>query len=203
MIFEKNVNRDVKWVYENITLPINKRVWFTADTHFGHQRTLELSKRPFDSIEEHDRELVKLWNQTVGENDVVFHLGDFGDYGVREFLNGNIILLYGNYERDEFMNDGSAARQTLKQKYGFADVNDGVWMDIPALGDIRMVHEPGSNPGKFTLFGHIHKLQMVRHGGLNVGVDCHNFRPIDLATVNFYRNAIENHYDDYVFGDNW
>ena len=40
---------------------------------------------------------------------------------------------------------------------------------------------------------------MVKKNGLNVGVDCHNFRPINTDTVMFYRNAIEAHYDENVF----
>lgn len=28
------------------------RIWFTSDTHFGSERTLRLSKRPFNSVEE-------------------------------------------------------------------------------------------------------------------------------------------------------
>jgi calcineurin-like phosphoesterase family protein len=52
--------------------------FFTSDTHFGHTNILKLGKgRPFSSIEEHDEALVKLWNETVGPEDVVYHLGDF------------------------------------------------------------------------------------------------------------------------------
>ena len=43
------------------------------------------------------------------------------------------------------------------------------------------------------------KLSMVKRFGLNVGVDCHNFYPIDEEVVKFYRNAIINHYDEEVF----
>ena len=39
----------------------------------------------------------------------------------------------------------------------------------------------------------------VKENGLNVGVDCHKFSPIDVETVLFYRNAICNHYDENVF----
>jgi hypothetical protein len=40
---------------------------------------------------------------------------------------------------------------------------------------------------------------MVRKNGLNVGVDCHNFTPIDISTVLFYKEAIEKYYDYEVF----
>lgn len=173
------------------------KVWFTADTHFGHKRTLELSKRPFESVEEMDQVLIDNWNKIVGDDDIVYHLGDFGDYSRSLSLNGRIILLFGNYERSD-VNRGNIKTELLSVGYNFYSVyeqNKIYYQDFP------MVHEPSKlNDFEFGLFGHIHKLQMVRRNGLNVGVDCHNYKPIDLETVLFYKNAIENHYDEEVFG---
>src|SRR6218665_2406214 len=53
------------------------RVWFTADTHFGHARIIDICRRPFGSVDEMDRAMVANWNAVVGKNDQVFHLGDF------------------------------------------------------------------------------------------------------------------------------
>jgi calcineurin-like phosphoesterase family protein len=168
--------------------------WFTADTHFGHKRTLELSKRPFKTLQEHDEEMVKRWNQVVSPNDKVFHLGDFGNYEYAKRLNGHIFLLFGNYERDD-----NVTPEELKEKYGFTYVSNN---DVLSLkeNNLFLVHEPSHRiNGKFNLFGHIHSLQKVKRNGLNVGVDCHNYTPIDIDTVEFYRNAIQNHYDEEVF----
>ena len=52
-----------------------------------------------------------------------------------------------------------------------------------------------------THIGHVHKLCMVKANGLNVGSDCHHFKPISSKDVEFYRNAIENFYDENVFSD--
>lgn len=133
------------------------KIWFTADTHFGHQRTLELSKRPFKTEEEMDSTMIKNWNSVVGKDDTVYHLGDFGAYENINKLNGNISLILGNYERNDLDKD------------------------IVTVNDL------------FDLF------ISVKRNALNVGVDCHNFRPISIETVEFYRNAIENHYDEEVF----
>ena len=73
---------------------------------------------------------------------------------------------------------------------------------------IYMAHEPSKLPKTFTdnkkwnevhLFGHIHEKQMIKRFGLNVWIDCHNFKPIDLDTVLFYDNALKNFYDEEVF----
>ena len=68
------------------------KIFFSADTHFGSQRTLELSKRPFKNVETMNEEIVRLWNEIIGPNDKVYHLGDFGDYNFVKRLNGNISL---------------------------------------------------------------------------------------------------------------
>ena len=177
------------------------KIWFTADTHFGHQRTLELSKRPYSNVEEMNWDMVKKWNSVVGKDDFVYHLGDFGDFRFAEYLNGNIILLFGNYERMELLNYDTVEHM-MSGTY-FHSYN--IYGEYNLLIDdtiYSLVHEPSNcSTDYFKLFGHIHKLQMVKRNGLNVGVDCHDFYPIDLATVEFYRNAIERHYDEDVFGE--
>lgn len=180
---------------------MTNKTWFTADTHFGHERTMELSKRPFSSTVEMNMHLITNWNKVVGKDDTVYHLGDFGDYGIRQLLNGHIILLYGNYERTDEKENPYLAKH-LVEHYGFdLVIRDDYMQRAFDYLPFHMVHEPSKMiPNNFNLFGHIHKLQMIKHNGLNVGVDCHNFTPIDLDTVKFYRNAIENHYDEEVFG---
>jgi calcineurin-like phosphoesterase family protein len=197
--------------------------YFTSDTHFSSPRTLELSKRPFNSVREMDRTIISNWNNTVGEEDIVYHLGDFGDYNLRKYLNGSIVLLLGNYEHDD-IRTGKIKHIVEFKDYGFDSVSklsnisvqlfeymdfidDTYKKDLPE--SLFLSHEPENcvdiNNSRFdkhsifNLFGHIHKLQMVKRYGLNVGVDCHNFTPIDINTVLFYRNGILNHYDNNVF----
>lgn len=55
------------------------KLWFTADTHFSQQRTLELSKRPFDSVAQMDKQIIDNWNSVVSAEDTVYHLGDVGE----------------------------------------------------------------------------------------------------------------------------
>ena len=172
-------------------------IHFTADTHFGHQRVLELSKRPFKTVEEMDNNMIENWNSVVNKDDIVWHLGDFGNYEMREKLNGTIFLLLGNYERNDIkkgiitLDDLSKMFENVYQKNHNIIINTNSY---------QMVHEPlnGTNE-EFKLFGHIHKLQMVKRNGLNVGVDCHNFTPINIETVEFYRNSIQKYYDEEVF----
>ena len=180
--------------------------FFSSDTHFGSQRTLEFSKRPFVSVEEQDEILINNWNSIVSKDDIVYHLGDFGDYSICKKLNGKIILLLGNYEHNDIDNKFNKNIKEFKDYLindcGFFDVweNDGYFNNGTTLINVKMTHKPSNcEKDKFNLFGHVHKLSMVKQFGLNVGVDCHNFYPIDETIVEFYKNAIMNHYDHEVF----
>ena len=174
-------------------------IYFTSDTHFGQQRTLEMSKRPFNNVIEMNNILVNNWNSVVGKNEIVYHLGDFGDYRVREFLNGEIILIKGNYERSGFKEEFEKYTHYFKEIYDYTHK-----INIDEY-EILMTHEPFRLKGMqidethINLYGHVHKLCMVKPYGINVGYDAHYFKPIDLETILFYQNGILNYYDDNVF----
>ncbi len=164
--------------------------FFTADTHFGSARVMELSKRPFESVKDMDWTMAKNWNSTVSDNDVVYHLGDFGDPEIVKYLKGDIRLISGNYDTTEILKELTESGVTIMGDSHRIIVNGQI---------LSLRHTPTKSEDAFTLFGHIHKLQMVKRYGLNVGVDCHDYTPIDEKTVLFFKNAILQHYDEYVF----
>jgi len=182
------------------------KVWFTSDTHFGSERTLKLSKRPFKTVKEMDETIINNWNSIVSKEDTIYHLGDFGDFNKAKELNGNIILISGNYDdkvSDKEILDSGIKKVIREFRYETWINNNNSQFKYDKYY-IQMSHYPSHldeifSLNTFNLFGHIHKLQMVKEFGLNVGIDCHNFYPIDLDTVLFYRNAIDKFYDDEVF----
>lgn len=174
-------------------------VWFTSDTHFSQERTLNLSKRPFKSVEQMDRDMIRKWNYKVREEDVVYHLGDFGDTGtayrtVSQLNGAHIFIVPGNYDTPEFLSELKRDPRVTVLDQGHIVTIEGVRM--------RMVYMPEAFSGDtFHLYGHVHQLQMVKTNALNVGVDCHDFYPIDKETIMFYHTAITKHYDKNVFND--
>lgn len=200
-----------------------KNYYFTSDTHFGQERALTLSKRPFKSVEEMDETIIKNINDKVAgvEDAVLFHLGDFGDYERVRDINCEVILLVGNYEENEYKtnNDFEVWAENLLGKYswdgksGFSKILlPGRTLDIEYTDgkntickNVTLVHKPTDflrvqeNEFQKCLFGHIHGRQMVKKFGLDVGVDGHNFAPISAEDVGFYFNAIDKFYDDDVF----
>ena len=80
------------------------KIFLTSDTHFGHDREFLWGPRGFTNYKEHDTAVIENWNNTVAEDDIVYHLGDvmLGDnaYGISclEQLNGHIKLIPGNHD---------------------------------------------------------------------------------------------------------
>ena len=177
-------------------------IFFTSDLHFNAQRTIDISKRPFKTPDELNKTLIKNWNETVTKDDTVYILGDFGDLSYAKFLNGRKVFIKGNYERDyysdEYLKQFFDVVYPMKVMYLPIDYNDKMY-------HIYLTHEPLNLPDEpmkentIGLFGHVHKLCMVKEYGINVGADCHYFTPIDLDTVLFYHNAALNYYDANVF----
>jgi calcineurin-like phosphoesterase family protein len=80
--------------------------YFTSDTHFFHKKIREFCpNRPGTDTSTMNEEMVRIWNETVGPDDTVFHLGDFS-FGKSEEtkailnrLNGTKVLVMGNHDR--------------------------------------------------------------------------------------------------------
>lgn len=65
---------------------------------------------------------------------------------------------------------------------------------------VFMNHYPSKCPSsKFCLTGHIHEKWKIKKDMINVGVDSNHFYPLSLDDILFYKNGIENHYDNEVF----
>lgn len=79
------------------------KIFITSDTFFGRKSVIKKTKRPFESVEEMDSELIKKWNNVVSKNDTVYHLGNFAwdpisaENALRK-LNGHIIFILGEYD---------------------------------------------------------------------------------------------------------
>ena len=65
-----------------------------------------------------------------------------------------------------------------------------------------LCHEPIQDTiAEFYLFGHIHRLQMVKRNSINVGVDANRFNPMSVKELEFLYGGVTKHYDENVFID--
>jgi calcineurin-like phosphoesterase family protein len=52
-------------------------LYVTSDTHFGHNKEFLYGKRGYQNPEEMNQDMIRIINETVGENGILLHLGDF------------------------------------------------------------------------------------------------------------------------------
>lgn len=178
-------------------LQSQKRIFFTSDTHFSSERAMKLSRRPFASTKQMDAELILNWNNTVASDDIVYHLGDFGNLDIRPYLHGTIHLILGNYETD-IIKENPTFQKNLEKCFASVSVHTTLTLkdNIP----VYLTHKPSEcKDDMFNLFGHIHGLRKISKNGLNVGVDANHFAPVIEDDVLFFKDAILNHYDNEVF----
>lgn len=155
------------------------KVWFTSDTHFDDKRMIRTRRRPYSSVRKMNEDIVRRHNSKVQPNDIVFHLGDMfvgtqksGLNWVKK-LNGKIYLICGNH--DEYK----------PKLYKRVHLLDGPKELILNDQSIIISHEPLINIDKnvWHLFGHAHGLFPEFGKRLDVGLDCHNFYPINFDEV--------------------
>jgi calcineurin-like phosphoesterase family protein len=128
------------------------KIFVTADTHFNHENIIKYCNRPFKNVEEMNEAIINNWNEVVSENDIIYHLGDFGFGSGDELkeifskLNGKKYLVMGNhdvkYGKNFFLN------------LGFIKV----YKKSCELGNYIFTHRPIEvDKGKINIYGHIHE----------------------------------------------
>ena len=161
-------------------------VWFTSDTHFGHENIIRFCNRPFKNAEEMNAELIKRWRETVPGDGIVFHLGDFA-HGSSRLWNDILSALPGH----KYLILGNHDMKSLRQGYMSKFEHVAQQMTIRVGGQaIVLNHNP------FLCYGGSYRDGPVSHTGLDhprlkmlfplqydVGVDNNDFRPISFAEV--------------------
>lgn len=185
-----------------IKLDNNIKVWITSDTHYNHTNICrgvtswrmpdgslpESQTRDFLNLDKMNSAIVNNINDTVGQDDILIHLGDwsFGGFeNIEEFYNRlickNIHLILGNHDHHIDRN-----RDNIKKL--FLSVS---WFEqFQYQGEtIEMMHYPisswnGLRKGRVHLHGHCHlpHAHKISNGRrMDVGIDGHpEFRPYDL-----------------------
>jgi len=171
-------------------------IFFTADTHFGHKNVIRYCNRPFTSATEMDERLIENWNKIVGSDDLIYHLGDFtllGEdpaAGYFQRLNGKIHIVPGGHDHRWTGESDYSSRaghpviilpplQTIK-----VQLPDSGQSQLIALCHYSLRVWDRSHYGSWHLYGHSHGNLPLLDNSLDVGVDCWNYQPISLETVN-------------------
>ena len=176
-------------------------IWFTSDTHFGHENVLEFEDRynrlGVKDINEHDQELISRWNKAVMKNDLVFILGDFSFHkaektmDILKQLNGDKVLIKGNHDCI-YLEDKKFDKSLYKAIYDYKEIKyknkHFVLMHYPIL---RFKHQDKEENEWVHLFGHIHSRPIqIPIKSYNVGVDVNEYKPINIDVA--YSKSLAN-----------
>ena len=129
--------------------------YYIADLHLGHTNVIRMDNRPFESIEEMDRQLIDNWNSRVKKKDTVYILGDFsmkGPKAVVEYLkqlNGNKVLIKGNHDRIN-----TEAKNLFLEITPYKELHDGNSKVILCHYPITFYNR--QHAYSIMLYGHVH-----------------------------------------------
>ena len=193
----------------HIKVEPGQKLFFTSDLHVGHKNVLRFCNRPFLDIKDMSKDLIANWNRVVGENDIVFDLGDMfwfdSRHDIKKFvgqLNGTIYKLAGNHDMD------------VRRLFELCETGKVIPCD-----DIVILYVEGICPAKINhayeiclchiplatfphfdhaiqLFGHIHsgpladnavdvpgKDLILTKKQYDVGVDNNDYTPIEIREI--------------------
>ena len=194
--------------------------YFTSDLHLGSALINKYAHRPFSSAQEAVEKLTDNINQTCDCFDSLIHVGDFMlsgadrhgseedrglDMTLRDYLsdiNTRVTLLSGNHD------DGHNCEADCKSMV--LDLNQNYW-------NVTVAHYPSTHENykhvgngnckscssgiHVHLCGHVHdrwkyyydnKANVLNY---NVGVDCHNYKPVRDAEITEDLDFLFKHHD--------
>lgn len=160
-------------------------IFFSSDSHWGHNSIIKYAGRPFKTVEEMDDILIENWNKKIGPKDTIYHLGDFCFFNKREDilklrrkLKGNQIhLISGNHDG----NIGSPENFGFASKHQLLEIKVGGC--YITLCHFAMRVWPRSHYDSFHLYGHSHGCLPPEGKSWDVGVDANNFTPLEFEEV--------------------
>ena len=142
-------------------------VFLYSDPHFGHQGVCKFMRndgvtklRPWDTAEEMDEHLVKVYNERVKPNDKIYFLGDVvinrRALPTLARLNGDKVLIRGNH--DIFRDD--EYREYFRELRSYHIMNGMILSHIP-------LHEASLGRFGTNLHGHLHSNRVMRARGVD------------------------------------
>jgi len=154
------------------------RIFLVSDLHFNHARIIRYCNRPYRSVTEMNRDLVRRWNSVVGPDDTVYCLGDFCMRGnprvwIRA-LNGKKIFIRGNHDHPILR----ARHHSVLSCRGYT---------------FYLAHDPSDVPASWNgwvIHGHTHNSRMDtypfingRSRTINVSCECTGYAPLALDDI--------------------
>jgi len=190
-----------------ITLNKGQKLWFTSDTHYNHanicsattQWTDPVTCREFKTLEHMNTHLVGNINEMVGQDDILFHLGDwsFGGFEqIQKFRDQivckNVHIITGNHDH-HIENNREGCQSIFSSVNKYLDLVVKWNVGTPMMGEQRfaLMHFPIASwdnmaRGAIHLHGHVHfepKMRIGKGKMMDVGVDGNALYPNEMSTI--------------------
>lgn len=137
------------------------KTWITSDLHFGHKNIMKFcpqTRGHYKDVDEMREDMIRIWNDNVGEEDLTYILGDVAFLPAAEAvkimhrLNGRKILIEGNHDR-KLCND-PVFRRCFEEIHNYLEITYDKKF-------IVMCHYPfsewnGMHRGSINFHGHLH-----------------------------------------------
>lgn len=190
-------------------LILNKgqKLWFTSDTHYNHANICSATTkwsdpvtcREFKTLEHMNARLVGNINEVVGQEDILFHLGDwsFGGFEQIELFRNQIVcqnihIITGNHDH-HIENDREGIQSLFSSVNKYLNLNVKWNVGTPLMGEQRfaLMHFPIASwdnmaRGAIHLHGHVHFEADKRIGlgkMVDVGCDGNELYPIEMGEI--------------------
>jgi calcineurin-like phosphoesterase family protein len=190
-----------------LTLNKGQKLWFTSDTHYNHANicsattkwTDPVTCREFKSLEHMNAHIVGNINEMVGQDDILFHLGDwsFGGFEQIEIFRNQIVcknvhIITGNHDH-HIENDREGCQSLFSSVNKYLNLVVKWNVGTPLMDEARfaLMHFPIASwdnmaRGAIHLHGHVHFEPRLRIGAgkmMDVGVDGNGLYPIQMSEV--------------------
>jgi calcineurin-like phosphoesterase family protein len=147
------------------------------------------------------KDIIEAQNDLLSPGDEIFHIGDWA-WGSKSNIRAYELLMKrmrDDVSRHLILGNHDALKPFTYVNLGFTSVHTSLIVRLPIERrtedrmeiDVYLIHDPSAwtvLPNNSILFcGHVHGLFDMLHDGptgkmtLNVGVDIHNFKPVEAA----------------------
>lgn len=184
-------------------------IYFTSDFHFGHDKDFIYKARGYNSVFEHDKDIIEKYNSLITDEDIVYILGDvyMNDevHGVDclSKLKGQKYIIRGNHDSDAKCNTYKDYATILgyasQIKYGKLNLYLSHYPTMTANYDEKHFSEH-----IICLSGHTHYKEKFYNDNpfiYNVCLDAHGNLPISIdEIIKDCRNKFQEIHDGVVKG---
>jgi calcineurin-like phosphoesterase family protein len=163
------------------------KVFVTSNQQFGRKGAIRAYKRPFIDVDDMNHQLVEAWNSVVSMDDIVYVLGNMSWdpetlEGVAKNLNGDIVVISGEYDR--------AAEDVAKiNAISHLEYIHNAIEERPEINAVLsywpLLEWPGKSKGSYSIIGYPDKNHKTNHKTkvLNCSCDLWDFKPVEVSTM--------------------